>query len=268
MFVFYLPLVILAFTITTDYKVGDTVYTNVDVAQHQILSHKLKNEAHKTDLAPEDTLEGKALIKQYLTVNNLRFTPQERQAMFDAYLQRMSINEMQFDRYLKDNNITKEVFIEELAYRQELSRWMVQTYSWREVASKEEISTLKNKIKKEAQETQIMSFTVMKKNSLSDFPEHITDSFWEENAANSTSYVDVTLKSVPEPYEAFLMQHKTGDVSAPIEAYNAWHVVKITSKSEIQLPSDDMLSNYIVEQKCMKHLSEWTREHLSWIYKS
>lgn len=264
-----LPSILLAFTISTDVKVGDEICTNVDVSRHQILSDRLKLETKTSQLAPEDTLEGKALIKRYLELNQLRFSESERADMYLMHIQRMGVSEEQFSQYLVQNNLTKESFIEEMVYRQEILRWMIQTHSWKEVVTKAEIETLRSQMMSEATaaNANTMTFEVLKLVDKDMFPPEVDESFWKDHASDNTVYKDVAVAQVPEPYESFLTSNDAGSISQPIQAFGYWHVIRIIDKPQANLPSDAMMQNYLMEQKCMKHLSSWTADQMKWMYK-
>ena len=112
-----------------------------------------------------------------------------------------------------------------------------------------------------------MTFEVIRLADQVSFPAEMNDDFWRSHAKDSVLYRDISLTKVPEPYEAFLKSHHVGDMSPPFEALGSWHVIRILSKQVVNIPPDALLQNYLMEQKCMKHLSEWTKEQLSWMYK-
>lgn len=266
----FLPALLFAYTISTDMKIGDEICTSVDVMQHKILSDRLKSEMKVSELAPEDTLEGKTLIKSYLSLNQLRFSAQEREEIFQMHLKRLGATVEQFEQYLKANGLTKEAFVEELVYRQEVLRWMVQTYSWKEVVTSSEKEALKRQLMAESDQSHAgtVTFEVVKLKDRAGFPAAPDKDFWTKHSKDSILYKDISIRAAPEPYEGFLASHGAGAISEPIEAYGAWHLIHIISKPEVVVPPDAMLQNYLMEQKCMKHLSAWTKEQLAWVYKN
>ena len=265
---YILPMVMWAYTITTEYKVGDSVCTSLDTSRHNVFVEQLKKETQKNILSTEDTLEGKMLIKQFLDMNGLRFSAEEREQVYAMQLARMGQPAEQFEEYLRSQNLSKESYIDEIVYRQEVARWMVQMHGWRETVSQQELAAFKKKMMLEAQNTATQyTFEVVKLKSKKDLPSHIDDKFWAAHAKDSVIFTDQTLAQIPETYEAFFQKSSVGDSSQPIEAFDNFHIIRILAKKSPPLPTDDMLKHYLLEQKCIKHLPEWLEDQFKWVYK-
>lgn len=258
-----LPFWASAVIITTEYKVGDEVYTNIDKARYATLHPEMQ--AKK--VAPEDTWEARTVIKRYLEQNHLRFSQKEREDLYATHLQRLNTDAAQFEDYLKRNGLSRDVFVEELAYRQELLRWMTQAYGWREVVRPSELRVLKAQMKKDFEQHQKVSFELVKVSDRARLPKHYDESFWKAHAADLVVYRDVAYDRIPEAYEAFVRTHKAGDVSEPIEAFGSWHVLRLLAKQELNMPDDAVLTHYVLEQKCLKRVRAWVVEQLPWIYR-
>lgn len=257
----FFPLFAVAVTITTEYKVGDEVYTNIDKAQYAALAQPQSGSG-----MIEDSLEARTVIKRYLDQNHLRFSEEERRALYQMHLERLHTTAEQFEAYLRSAGVSSAVFIEELAYRQEVTRWMMHTYGWREQVTPAELAAFKSRMRKEGEHQQKLSFDVLKVTDPKRVPKELTEDFWVQHASELTAYRDVSYDRVPEPYEDFLRTHGVNAVSPPIEAFGAWHIVRVREKTESQLPDDALLRHYLLEQKCLKQMRSWLAEQLPWVY--
>ena len=262
-----LPVWVLAFTITTERKVGDNVCTSLDTQRHIVFSEQIKKEMQKDVLGPEDTLEGKALIQQFLTMNQLHLTAEEKDNLYLAHLARMQHDKETFEAYLESQGLSRQSYIDEIAYRQEVLRWMLQTYGWREHVTQTELATFKNTLLKEQALQSLVTFEVINLKDKQDIPKKMDEAFWEKNAQLVTTYREKTVSQIPEIYEPFVKIGKVGSFSPPIEAFGQWHIIRLLSKSDMQLPADDILTQHLLEKKCMAHLPQWVSDQLTRVYK-
>jgi hypothetical protein len=185
------------------------------------------------------------------------------------HLERMRHSPDQFENYLKDQGLSRESFIDEIAYRQEITRLMMQLYGWREMVSDTEVAQFKKKMLQDTGNSQhTYSYEVMHVQDKKKLPSTVDAVFWKAHSKDTTSFKDKTLAQVPDSYEAFLKNAHAGDYSPPIEAFGQWHIVRVVAKNTMQLPDDEVVRNYLFEQKCLAHLSEWVDNQLLWVYKS
>lgn len=264
-FLSLLPAFIMAFTIETQKKLGGEVYTNLDLAHHQKLVSQFQQETGA--IHSYDGFEQRAWIEQLLEQNHLRLSSDEKEALYQEHLARMGMSPAQFEQQLAEQGILRSAFIDHLAYRKELTRWMMQSHGWKETVSDQELKAFRSELLSSLQKhPPAISFDVVRLEGVENEPPRIQEDFWRVHAPEITTYRDRMIQQVPEPYEPFLRTHKEGSVSAPLWAFGQWHVLKIVAKPEPMLPPDAVLRQILLEQKSMKHLEQLVEEQFPWIY--
>jgi hypothetical protein len=262
-------MMVFAYTISTDQKIGNSITTSLDKERHEILSAQMIREMGQEALGPEYSLEGKSIIQQFLRNNGLMLNSEEREGLYQNHLERVGKSQDEFEGYLFSQGLSKEAFIDEIAYQQEISRWMYRTYGWRETVSQDELDTFKRDLMQDLwPRFGRVSYEVIKIADASELPVKGDAAFWTKHSDEVISYTDKGLDQIPDPYESFILNQKKGAYSKPIEAFGEWHLIHLVDKQAPTLPADEVLEHHLMDKKCKAHLGPWITEQLKYAHKS